>query len=65
MRVFHIPGSRSTRALWALEELGAPYEVTVLDRAGKNSPEHHERHPLGRIHQHAGIGLAPRMVGEP
>jgi glutathione S-transferase len=49
MRVFHIPGSRSTRALWALEELGAPYDVTVLDRAGKNSPEHHERHPLGRV----------------
>jgi glutathione S-transferase len=49
MRLFHIPGSRSTRVLWTLQELGAPYEVTLLDRAGKNSPEHRERHPLGRV----------------
>jgi glutathione S-transferase len=49
MRLFHIPGSRSTRVVWTLEELGAPYELTVLDRARKQSPEHAERHPLGRV----------------
>jgi len=27
MHLFHIPGSRSTRVVWALEEIGAPYEV--------------------------------------
>ena len=49
MRLFHIPGSRSTRVLWTLEEIGAPYAVTVLDREQKNSDEHRMRHPLGRV----------------
>jgi glutathione S-transferase len=28
MRLYHVPGSRSTRVLWMLEEIGAPYELT-------------------------------------
>jgi glutathione S-transferase len=49
MRIFHIPGSRSTRVLWTLQEIGAPYELTVLARGDKNSAEHQRRHPLGRV----------------
>ncbi len=32
MRLYHVPGSRSTRVLWMLEEIGAPYELTVMKR---------------------------------
>ncbi|UTI65831.1 glutathione S-transferase family protein [Paraconexibacter antarcticus] len=49
MHLFHIPGSRSTRVVWALEEIGAPYDLTVLDRTQKQSEEHLARHPLGRV----------------
>jgi glutathione S-transferase len=48
MRLFHAPGSRATRVLWALEEIGAPYELTVLG-ADRRGEEHRERHPLGRV----------------
>jgi glutathione S-transferase len=48
-RLYHSPRSRSTRVLWALAEIGAPYEVTVIDRAERQSPEHRGRHPLGRV----------------
>jgi glutathione S-transferase len=48
MRIYHVAGTRSTRILWALEEIGAPYEVTrVTDR--RTSEEHLQRHPLGRV----------------
>jgi glutathione S-transferase len=49
MRLFHQPGSRSSRVLWTLEELGAPYELTFLDRAAKQTDAHRARHPLGRV----------------
>lgn len=49
MRLFHIPGSRSTRVLWTLEEIGAPYDISVLGREEKNSDAHRARHPLGRV----------------
>jgi len=48
MRIYHAAGSRSSRVLWALEEIGAPYEIaTVTDR--RTSEEHRLRHPLGRV----------------
>jgi glutathione S-transferase len=31
LTLFHAPRSRSTRFLWLLEELGATYEVKVVD----------------------------------
>ncbi len=30
MRLYHVPASRSTRVLWLLEEIGRPYELTVM-----------------------------------
>ncbi len=48
-RLYHTPQTRSTRVLWALEELGAPHELTVLTREQRRGPEHRERHPMGRV----------------
>jgi len=47
--VFHSPRSRSTRVIWALEELGAPYEVTRLTPEERRGAEHRTRHALGRV----------------
>jgi glutathione S-transferase len=49
VRLFHLPGSRSTRVLWLLEEIGEPYDLTILTRDEKNGPEHGRRHPLNRV----------------
>jgi len=48
MRLHHQPRSRSTRALWALEELGVPFDLTVMAREVKRTPEYLALHPLGR-----------------
>jgi glutathione S-transferase len=49
MRLFHFPGSRSTRAVWALEEVGADYEIVVVGRQGERSPDHLGMLPFGRV----------------
>jgi glutathione S-transferase len=49
MRLFHIPGSRSTRVLWTLEEIGRPYDLTTLTRDERKGEEHRRRHPLGKV----------------
>lgn len=49
MRLYHVPGSRSTRVLWMLEEIGAPYELTVTAREDRKTADHISRHPLGRV----------------
>ena len=49
MRLYHVPGTRSSRVLWLLEEIGAPYELTVMTREERQTPEHLRRHPLGRV----------------
>jgi glutathione S-transferase len=48
MRLYHQPGSRSNRVLWALEESGVPFEVTLITRDEKKTPEYLAIHPLGR-----------------
>lgn len=48
MRLYHQPRSRSTRVLWLLEEIGAPFELTVIAREEKQSEEYRRKHPLGR-----------------
>ena len=44
-----MPRTRSSRALWLLEEIGTPYELTELRGAQRRSAEHLARHPLGRV----------------
>ena len=49
--VHHLEFSRSLRVLWALEELGLPYEVRTYQRdSGFRAPAEAQRiHPLGRF----------------
>jgi glutathione S-transferase len=35
--------------MWTLEEIGEPYEVTIVSREDRASAEYRERHPLGRV----------------
>ena len=49
MRLYHTRGSRSGRVLWLLEEIGEPYDVTLVPRDAKQSEAHLARHPLGRV----------------
>jgi glutathione S-transferase len=51
IRLHSWPGSSGTRAAWALEELGLPYEYVALDRAkGEHrSPEYLAVNPHGKV----------------
>ena len=35
--------------MWTLEELGEPYECSVMTREERGGEEHRARHPLGRV----------------
>lgn len=48
-RLFFMPRTRSSRVLWALNEIGAPFESTLVVSEERRSPEHRARHPLGRV----------------
>lgn len=51
LKVYHCPPTRSVRVVWALEELGLPYEVESVqfDRAYFRSPEWRAISPAGKI----------------
>ena len=51
MKLYHMPPTRSDRARWALEEIGAPYDAELVDlRAGaQNEPAFRAIHPLGVV----------------
>ena len=49
MRLHHSPGTRGTRVVWTLEEIGEPYEVKIVTREDRGSHAHRQRHPLGRV----------------
>jgi glutathione S-transferase len=49
MRLYHVPNTRSTRVLWLLEEIGAPYDLTLMEPDERRGAEHRTRHPLGRV----------------
>lgn len=51
LTLHHAPNSRAGRIVWLLEELGLPYNINKMafDPAALKSPEHRERHPLGRV----------------
>ena len=49
--VHHLNNSRSQRILWALEELGLPYDIKRYQRDAKTNlapPELKAIHPLGK-----------------
>jgi len=50
MRLYHREhAGRPIRVAWMLEELGEPYEITVMTREESKGEEHRARHPLGRV----------------
>lgn len=50
MRVFHRErAGRPLRILWTLEEVGEPYELTVMSAEEGRGEDHLKRHPLGRV----------------
>ena len=49
MRLYHVPNTRSTRVLWLLEEIGAPYDLTLMTGDERRGETHATRHPLGRV----------------
>lgn len=50
IELWHCPDARSFRPLWALEELGLPYELHLLPFPPRvRSPEYLEVNPLGTI----------------
>ena len=48
-RLYYMPRTRSSRVLWLLAEIGAPYDLTKLEPQDRRSGEHLARHPLGRV----------------
>jgi glutathione S-transferase len=48
MRLYHQPRSRSVRALWALGEAGADFDLQAITREDKQEPWYRALHPLGR-----------------
>lgn len=50
--IFHTPMSRSTRVLWLLEELKAPYRIeriSILRPDGSDGPDPANPHPLRQV----------------
>lgn len=51
MLLHHVPGSRSNRVRWLLEELELPYTLApkALADGSLRTPEYLAKHPLGRV----------------
>ena len=49
MRLYFVPQTRSFRTLWALEEIGEPFDLEEMTRDEKVEAAHRERHPLGKV----------------
>ena len=49
--------ARDTRVRWALEEVGQPYEVRLVDFPQLKAPEHLALHPFGQIPTYEEDGL--------
>lgn len=52
LTLFHAPRSRSTRMIWLLEELGAPYEIRKVQIARQDGSGGHDPanpHPHGQV----------------
>src|ERR1700744_3489635 len=48
-RIFYMPRTRSSRVLWALHEIGAPFDATRIAPEQRRSAEPLPRQPLGRV----------------
>ncbi len=51
LKLYHSPQTRSSRMIWLLEEIGAPYQIERLDiRAEGGAPESYRAiHPLKKV----------------
>lgn len=51
LKLYHTPLTRSIRVLWALEELGLPYELVEqpMDRKFFKTPEWRKVNPVGKL----------------
>jgi glutathione S-transferase len=51
MRLYWAPKTRSLRALWLLEEIGAPYERVLVDlkNGGQRTPAYHAINPMEKV----------------
>ncbi|MGO9943337.1 MAG: glutathione S-transferase family protein [Rhodoblastus sp.] len=51
MRLYWAPRTRSSRVLWMLEEVGAPYERMLVDLAngGQHNPAYHVINPMEKV----------------
>ncbi len=51
IRIYHVTGTRGTRAIWLCEELGVPYEVEKVDFSPeyRSSPEWRALNPVGKV----------------
>lgn len=51
MKLYWAPQSRSGRALWLMEEAGAPYERVLVDirKGAQNTPAYHAINPMEKV----------------
>ena len=51
IKLFHVPGTRSTRIIWLCEELGVPLEVETVSFSPefRMSPEWLAKNPVGKV----------------
>jgi glutathione S-transferase len=51
LKLFHVPGTRSTRIIWLCEELGVPLEIETVSFSPefRMSPEWLAKNPLGKV----------------
>jgi glutathione S-transferase len=51
LKIYHSPGTRGFRVIWACEELGVPYEIEPVDFSAENRarPEWRAMNPTGKV----------------
>ena len=51
LKLYHVPGSRSVRVRWFLEELGLEYELQTMpfEKSALQAPDYLKKSPLGKV----------------